>query len=85
MTEKQAIRRAMWSRRWSQAKVAEKLGMKHQSNVSEMLKEGRSVRFETFLKLMTAMDFEITITNMRNPDEQYVVNGEYEDVYDEDD
>ena len=38
-----------------------------------------------FLKLMTAMDFEITITNMRNPDEQYVVNGEYEDVYDEDD
>lgn len=86
MTEKQAIRTAMWTRRLSQQKLADKLGYKNQSGVGNLLRETSSIRFETFLKLMNLMEFEITITNMHNPDEQYIVDGE-EDItpYDKDD
>jgi plasmid maintenance system antidote protein VapI len=86
MTEKQAIRTAMWTRHWSQQKLADKMGYKRQTNISSLLNEERSIRFETFIKLMEVMEFEITITNMHNPDEQYIVDGE-EDItpYDKDD
>ena len=78
MTEKQAIRTAMWTRRWNQQKLAEKMGYKTQSGIANLLKANSSMRFDNFLKLMDVMDFEITITNLRNPDEQYIIDGEEE-------
>ena len=85
MTEKQEISSALWTRRWSQQKLADKMGYKNQSGIGNILRENSSVRFETFLKLMEVMEFEITITNMHNPDEQYIIDGE-EDIapYDRD-
>ena len=84
MTETEAIRCAMRDKRVSQAQLAEMCGFKNQSNVAMLLADNKKhgIRFDNFMKIMNALEFEVTITNINYTDQQYVIDGEYDGVFD---
>lgn len=60
MTAKEIITEAMKVRGYNQTMLAQKAGLKRQSNVSEMLR-GKSMRVDNFILLLDSMDFDIII------------------------
>lgn len=74
MNEKDVIRAAMDARGFNQAMLAEKAGLKRQSNVSEMLR-GKSMRVDNFVKLLDAMGFDVIVKdrNGKNHGNQWSV------------
>lgn len=84
MTEVEAIKCAMKDKRVSQARLAAMCGFKNASNIGMLLGNGKKcgVRFDNFQKIMNALEYEITITNINNPSQQYVIDGEYDGIFD---
>ena len=60
MNEKDVIREAMKSCKWTQAVLAEKAGYSAQSSLSSRL-NGKSMRVDTFVKLLSAMGYEVVV------------------------
>ena len=69
MTAANAVRELMKRRSVTQAELAEKVGMKNQSNVSEALK--RDMRVSVFVRFVDALGYKLVIEGK--------VKGEYED------
>lgn len=60
MNEKDIVREAMKSCGWTQDILAEALGYKSQSSVSNRL-NGSSMRVDTFVKFLSAMGYEVVV------------------------
>lgn len=60
MNEKDIIREAMVSCGWNQEILAQKVGYKTQSAISNRL-SGKSMRVDTFVKLLAAMGYEVMV------------------------
>lgn len=60
MNEKEIVKEAMKTVGWSQETLAEKMGYKHQSAVSNRL-TGKSMRVDTFVKFMSLMGYEVIV------------------------
>ena len=70
MNEKEIIREVMKVKGFNQTLVAEKAGLKRQSNVAEMLRS-RNLRVDNLVKLLDAMDCELVVrskTTVPTPD-----------------
>ena len=69
MNEKEIIREIMSLKGYTQTLVAEKAGLKRQSNMSEMLRS-KNLRVDNLVRLLEAMDCELVIrskTSMTDP------------------
>lgn len=60
MNEKDIIRAAMATCGWNQEELAKKAGYTTQSSISSRL-NGKSMRVDTFVKLLAAMGYEVTV------------------------
>ncbi len=60
MNEKDIITAAMKSCGWTQAELAKKAGYKTQSAISNRI-NGKSLRVDTFVKLLTAMGYKVVV------------------------
>ena len=60
MNEKDIIRAAMATCGWNQEELAKRAGYTAQSSISSRL-NGRSMRVDTFVKLLAVMGYEVTI------------------------
>lgn len=72
MEVKALVKEIMKSKGYTQAILAEKAGMKRQSNVAEILR-GQSLRVDNLLRLLDAMDCELVIrskTKIAKPGEE---------------
>ena len=70
MNEKEILRDAMKLKGYNQTIIAEKAGLKRQSNVAEMLRS-KNLRVDNLVRLLTAMDCELVVrskTSVMNPD-----------------
>lgn len=80
MDEKEIIRILMKKKGYSQAIIAEKAGLKRQSNVSEMMRS-QNMRVDNLIRILTAMDCELVIrsktTLPREDDSSRVYKPEY--------
>ena len=65
MEAKKAIKEIMKACGWSQEKLAEKCGMKSQSNITGILNRNSSLRVDVFLKMIQAMGFELVVRDTR--------------------
>ena len=63
MNEKDIIKEAMKTCGWNQETLAEKLGYKTQSCVSNRL-AGKSMRVDTFVKMLSAMGYEVVVKSI---------------------
>jgi hypothetical protein len=71
MNEKDIIRAAMSVRGYNQTMLAEQAGLKRQTNVSEMLRS-RSIRVDNFVKLLSAMGFEVIVKDKNSANKENV-------------
>jgi hypothetical protein len=71
MNEKDIIRAAMNVRGYNQTMLAEQAGLKRQTNVSEMLRS-RSIRVDNFVKLLSAMGFEVIVKDKNSANKENV-------------
>lgn len=69
MDAKEAIREAMKVCGWSQETLAQKCGMKSQSNVTGVLNRGSSMRVDILLHMVNAMGFELVLRDGRGKKE----------------
>ena len=60
MNEKQIVKEAMKTLGWNQTQLAEAAGYKTQSSISSRL-TGNSMRVDTFVKMLAAMGYEVTV------------------------
>ena len=70
MNEKEIIREVMKVKGFNQTLIAEKAGLKRQSNVAEMLRS-RNLRVDNLIRLLEAMDCELVVrskTTVQTPD-----------------
>jgi transcriptional regulator with XRE-family HTH domain len=76
MTERQAIRDIMKLRGWSQQKLADECGFKHQTNVASLLNENpntKGMRVDNLFKLIDAMGCEIVIRDKMGSKKEWVI------------
>jgi transcriptional regulator with XRE-family HTH domain len=77
MKDKEIIKAAMTARGYSQTFLAkEKLGFATPSGVSERLRGKQSMRVDTFVKFLKAMDFEVVVRSKTSSKEEWTVNFE---------
>lgn len=76
MEAKDAIKEAMKVCGWSQATLAEKCGMKGQSNVTGILNRGSSMRVDNLLQMANAMGFELVLRDGRGKSEYVITHSE---------
>lgn len=60
MNEKDIVKEAMKTLGWNQTQLAEAMGYKTQSAISNRL-TGNSMRVDTFVKMLSAMGYEVVI------------------------
>lgn len=60
MKEKEIVKEAMVKAKFTQVDLQTALGLKSQSSISTYLK-GDSMRVDTFVKMLNAMGYEITV------------------------
>ena len=60
MNEKQIIRELISLRDYNQSILAEKAGLKRQSNVGEMLRS-KNLRVDNLIRLLNAMDCDLVV------------------------
>lgn len=60
MNEKDIVRAAMATCGWNQEELAKKAGYATQSSISSRL-NGKSMRVDTFVKLLAAMGYEVSV------------------------
>lgn len=73
MDDKMILREAMHVRGYSQAYLAEKVGYASQAGVSKVLLTKNSMRVDTFIKLLNAMDFEVVVRSKTKSGEEWKV------------
>ncbi len=80
MNEKDIITAAMKSCGWTQKELAKQAGYKTQSAISNRI-NGKSLRVDTFVKLLNTMGYEISITSTspNTNKNKWVVTGENTD------
>lgn len=69
MNEKQIIKTAMKNRGINQEQLAHEVGYKNQSSISNRLC-GNSMRVDTFVKLLSAMDYEVVVRSKKGDQEE---------------
>lgn len=67
MTAIEIIKSAMKVRGYNQTILAEKAGLKRQTNVSEMLRS-KSMRVDNFLLLLNSMDYDVIVVSKNKSD-----------------
>ena len=75
MNENEIVRAVMQKKGYTQITLAEKAGMKYQSNVSEILRS-KSMRVDNFIRLLNAMDCSLVVVSNNSADEWVVENSE---------
>lgn len=77
MKEKDIIKEAMKTCGWNQEQLALACGYKTQSAIGNRL-SGNSIRVDTFVKLLSAMGYEVIVksTSPTTNKNTWVVNGE---------
>ena len=77
MNEKDIIRAAMEVCGWNQETLAKNAGYTTQSSISSRL-NGKSMRVDTFVKLLAAMGYEVTVrsTSPRKNSKEWTINYE---------
>ncbi len=76
LTDKDVIQEAMTARDFSKVYLAEKLGYTVASGVSEKLRRKQSMRVDTFVKFLKAMDFEVVVRSKTSTKEEWAVDFE---------
>lgn len=76
MTEKEAIKRIMKERGWSQARLAREAGFKNQSNVGMMLSPSRqsSMNTDNLVSLAEALGCELVIRDKLGSEMEWVID-----------
>ena len=76
MTEKQVLREVMNLRGWSQQKLADEVGLKRQSNISNMLNttSTKGMRVDTMFKLLDAMGCEIIVRDKMGSKKEWLID-----------
>lgn len=66
MTDKEAVKKAMSERVWSQERLAKEMG-KAQTNVTGYLNRGiKSMRVDVFVEMMEVMGYEVIVRDKMN-------------------
>ena len=73
MDDKMIIKNALTVRNYSQAFLAEKVGYAGQGGISRVLSSKNSMRLDTFVKLLNAMDFEVVVRSKTKSGEEWKV------------
>ena len=76
MNVTEIIREIMKSRGFNQSILAERCGVKRQSNISEYLKHNNNMRLNTVLAMLDAMDYDIVIRSRLTDKTEYKVEVE---------
>lgn len=77
MTDKEVIKSTMQSRGWSQSRLADEAGFKAQTNVTGILNRGKnSMRVDQFVKMLSAMGYELQVVDKFNKVSPIVVDME---------
>lgn len=71
MDEREIVRTIMQDKGYTQTSLAEKAGMKRQSNVSEILRS-QSMRTDNFVRLLDALECDLVVQD-RESDSEWVV------------
>jgi len=81
MNEKDIIRAAMASCGWNQEMLAKNAGYTTQSSISSRL-NGKSMRVDTFVKLLSVMGYEVTVksTSPRTNTNKWTISYENAEV-----
>ena len=77
MTERQAIRDIMKLRGWSQQKLADECGFKHQTNIASLLSESpntKGMRVDNLYRLLDAMGCEIVIRDKMGSKKEWIIS-----------
>ncbi len=61
MNEKSILMEAMKSVGWTQKTLAESVGLNSQQAVGNRLTTGKSMRVDTFVKMLSAMGYEVVV------------------------
>lgn len=62
----------------SQKKLAEKMGLKSQQGVFNMLKAKNGMRVDNFVKMMNLLGYDVVVRNQVTDEETFVLPGESE-------
>ena len=77
MNERQVLREVMNLRGWSQQKLADEVGLKRQSNISNMLNTSqKGMRVDNLFKLLDVMGCEIVVRDKMGSKKEWVVDDE---------
>ena len=75
MTEKEALRAAMKSRKWTQKQLAEEVGSVSQAGVANLLNAtSRGARVDVLVKLFKAMGYEIIVRDKMGSGTEYKID-----------
>ncbi len=80
MEAKKAIREIMKICGWSQEKLADKCGMKSQSNITGILNRNSSMRVDVLLRMIHAMGFELVVRDTHGLHEFVIDKSEKEQI-----
>jgi len=76
MNERQVLREVMSLRDWSQQKLADEVGLKRQSNISNMLNNStKGIRVDSLVKLLDVMGCEIVVRDKMGSKKEWVIDG----------
>ena len=79
-SDKEVIQIAMKDRQWSFARLGEELNMPKSSVSGYLYRGNQSMRCDTFVKLLSAMGYEVVIRDKYNAKgEEYILTFEKED------
>ena len=78
MTGKDVVEKVLELRGMSMQVLADKLGYKFASGVSERLRGTQDMRADTLAKFLAAMDCEIVVRSKLDDRSKWVINGEAE-------
>lgn len=75
MTEKDAVRKVMAMRGWSQPELAKKSGFKSQSNITGLLNNNKNgIRFDNLFKMLNAMGCDIVVRDRMGSKKEWVID-----------
>lgn len=75
MNGKDIINKVMTLRGMSQQTLSEKLGYKHQSGVSERLRNKQDLRADTLAKFLAEMDCSLVVRSNLKDKTEWVIDG----------
>lgn len=75
MNAKDIVKEILGLRKWSQGTLAHKAGFKSQSNVTGMLNRYSSMRVDSFVQMIQAMDCEVVVRDPSDNGREWKVEG----------